>query len=348
MEEQNGQGYSFTDMVNLIKSFLVYQRKRWWMLLLAMVIGAALGAIYYHIQKPKYVAVTTFILEEKSSGGGGLAGLASQFGFDIASVSGGGSIFAGDNILDILRSKKVVTQVLLSNLDSNKNHSQTLADLYLQFTGKKELWKKDELLSNINFSVTNQLNPFQDSILNTIYTSIIKRNLTVDRTNKKGTIIRVVVTASNDFFARIMAERLVEEASKLYLTIKTGTALANINRMQRRSDSLLQLLNNKSFSAAASQPLDANPGLKTGIVPSEIAMRDKSVITALYTEVTKNLEASKMLLSQQAPVIQVLDTPGMLLDSNKKGLIYLLAVAGCIAVVITVFVLGTAFLLSKL
>jgi hypothetical protein len=284
-------------------------------------LGAGLGVIYYYKQKPRYEAVTTFILEEKSTGGGGLAGLASQFGLNVGSLSGGGSMFAGDNILNILKSKKVVQKVLLTRVEDEVSSSPTLSDLYLEFTGLKKAWQKKSSLATINFqNVEEQLSPIQDSVLNVIYEILIKNSLTTERTSKQGSIVKVQVTAENSFFARLMAERLVEEAATLYFNIKTGTAEANILQLQRRSDSLLILLNRKSYSAAASQPLDLNPALRTAIVPSEIATRDKTVLATLYTEVTKNLEASKLLLSQQSPVIQVLDRPSYLLENKQKGM----------------------------
>ena len=344
MENTKENYYSLKDIFRVVKSFLRFLKSKWWALLLASLFGAGLGAFYFLIQKPKYEGVCSFILEDKQSPIGGLNNIASQFGLDIAG-GGGGSFFAGDNILDILRSQKVVKGVLLSYVDSSQN-SGTLADLYLEFTGKKKAYGS-LLLTQINFSNKKPLTLVQDSVLNTIYESVVKTNLFAERTNKKGTIIQVKVTSSNETFSRLLAQRLVQEASELYLNVKTGTALANINRMQKKADSLLLLLNNKSYSVAISQPLDANPGLKTSVVPTEIAMRDKSVITLLYTEVIKNLEASRMLLSQETPVIQVLDTPGLLLDSHKKGLVYLLGLFFFIAMVISILVSGVFFLFSK-
>jgi hypothetical protein len=55
-------------------------------------------------------------------------------------------------------------------------------------------------------------------------------------------------------------------------------------------------------------------------------MRDKTVLGTLYAEVTKNLEASKMLLSQQTPVIELLDKPEHLLKDLKKSLLFCLVV----------------------
>lgn len=352
MSETKEEYYSVREIASNIKAFLIYIRKKWFLLLLSILTGIGLGAVYYKIQKPRYEAVTTFILEEKSAGGGGLAGLASQFGFDIGGLKGGGSIFAGDNILDILKSKRIIHEVLLSKVDSAKGYEgETLADLFLKSNGWKAKWEKKSELNDINFANKPQNQKSiqqQDSVLNLIHDFLIKKSLSADRFNKKGSIIKVSVTATNSLFAKLMTERIVDAASKLYFDIKTGNAQANIAQMQRRSDSLLSLLNRKSFTAAATQPLDINPGIKTAIVPVEIATRDKAVLATLYAEVTKNLEASKLLFAQQAPVIQLLDRPSALLDDHKKGLAFLLII-GAISSAF-VFVLGAiaAFLLSKI
>jgi hypothetical protein len=197
----------------------------------------------------------------------------------------------------------------------------------LDFTGIKKGWQRDPLLANVSFaSAPTPLTPLQDSVLNVIYETLINNNFYADRTSKQGSIIKVQITAASSVFARLMSERLVGEASALYFDIKTGTAEANIQQLQRRSDSLLVALNRKSYSAAASQPIDLNPALRTAVVNSEIETRDKTVLATLYAEVVKNLEASKLMLSQQSPVIQVLDRPEYLLKDMKKGMKFWIAV----------------------
>jgi hypothetical protein len=335
MKETKEEYYSLQDIANTLKAFMNHLLRKWWILVIAVIVGGVLGAGYYFTQKSKYEAVTTFILEEKSASGSGLAGLASQFGFNLGSLSGSGNLFAGDNILDILKSKKVVQQVLLSQVDSTTHNRKSLADYYLEFTGIMRSWQQKPLLANINLAnVKNQITPLQDSILNVVYERITKKNLVAERTRKQGSIIKVQVTAQNCLFARLMSERLVEEAAKLYLDIRVGTAQENIRQLQRRSDTLLLLLNSKSYTTAASQPLDVNPGVRIATVPVEIATRDKTVLATLYGEVTKNLEASKLLLSQQTPVIQLLDSPSYLLVDKKKGLFFLLFVFSIVAGII--------------
>lgn len=343
---ENKEYYSLSDLLSFTQAFLFYSLKRWWLIFALVSAAIVVAVVYYNRQKPKYEAVCTFILEEKSPGGGGLAGLASQFGFDFSSVSGGGSIFTGDNIFDILESRNVVQKVLLTKIDSNNKSGQTLADLFLDFNGWRKRWSGKSDLENISFAgdLSAGLSLKQDSVLSLIHKYLLNKSLTVDRVNKKGSIIKVQVNASNSIFAKMMTEQLVEEAAKLYLSVKIGTAQLNIDRMQRRSDSLLLLLNTKSYTAAASQMLDVNPGLKTASVPTEIVSRDKSVIAALYTEVTKNLEASKMLLSQQAPVIQILDKPELPLVDEKKGLPILIVIGFVLGLLLSLMLLALKFL----
>jgi uncharacterized protein involved in exopolysaccharide biosynthesis len=331
MKEDKENYYSLSEITDKMAAFSRYVLRKWWVLLLFVIAGACLGAAYFYRQKPKYEAVCTFILEEKSAGGNGLAGLASQFGFNIGNM-GGGSMFSGDNILTILTSKKVLENVLLSQVDIKNPQSSSLADLYLDFTGIRQGWQKRT--TPVDFRFTNvkfPLEPKQDSILNDIYQAIVKKNLKAERANKQSSIIVVKTIAGDCLFARLLTERLIEEASSLYFDVKTNNAQANIDQLQRRSDSLLYLLNRKSYAAAASQPLDFNPGFRVAAVPVEIATRDKTVLATLYAEVTKTLEMSRLMLAQQTPIIQILDRPATLLSDNKKGLSFIVVVFSFIA-----------------
>lgn len=339
--------YSLAEISKLIAGFVQFCIRKWLVLLLAAAVGAGIGFLYYKQQKSRYEAASNFILEEKQGGMGNLGGIASQFGFDLGGLSGGGGLFSGDNILEILQSKKVVFSVLRTNQDSTTN--LTLADQYLSFSGLAKRLQAKLKVADLSIPAgIEPLPPIKDSVLTIIYEQIKKKHLHIERTNKKGSIIQVMVSSPDNNFSRLLSERLVEEAGALYLSIKNQSALSNIARMQRRSDSLLLLLNGKSYNVAAQSVLDANPGIKSSLVPVEIASRDKAVITALYTEVTKNLEASKLILSQQTPVIQVLDRPALLLPDKKKGLLFVTAVAAFVLTVMTIAVLFIRYLSKNL
>lgn len=345
------ENYSLEDIIKPIKFFFAYLKKKWWMLLLAVFAGAGLGVIYYKIQKPKYEAVCTFILEEKQSGMGGLSSIASQFGFDVGGLSGAGSILAGDNILDILKSRNIIQRVLLSKVDSSQGtDSETLADLFLESNKWKKKWSDEEELKNISFSnlkPSDTLTLTQSKVLHLIHEYLIKKSILVDRLNKKGTIIKVAIEGTNPVFAKLMTDRIIDESKSFYITIKTNTAQKNVNRLERISDSLLALLNNKTYEAAGAVVLDANPALKSIHVPSELKMRDKTVIGGLYSEVTKNLELSRISLSQQTPVIQILDKPYFPLIDKRKGIFFLVVIATIVSLLFITLALGINFILSN-
>jgi hypothetical protein len=314
----NKQTVSSTEVYTNIRTFFSFVVKKYPLIIGLTLLGGVAGFGAYFIQKPRYEAISTFIVEEKQSSLGSLSGIASQFGFDLGGISGGGGIFSGDNILDILKSKNILQDVLLSALDTASNPSETLADRYILLAKKDKAWKNTRL-HDINFSGDHsKLTRLQDSALNIIYLELTKKHISADRMNRKGSIIKLSVNFPDESFAIELNKRLISSAIELYTQIKTGTGQENINRLQRRADSLLLLLNSKTYVAASSQILDGNPGVKAAIAPVEIASRDKSVIAAIYSEVIKNLEASKLLFSQQMPVIQLLDAPGQSLFDNRK------------------------------
>jgi hypothetical protein len=345
MDAYTERYYSLTEIMDTLRSIAHYCMRKWSVFVLFILVGASLGGFYRYNEKPKYEATTTFILEEKSGTGGGLSGLASQFGFNLGGMAEGG-LFSGDNILNILKSRKIVEQVLLTKVEVSSG-SPSLADVYLDFTGLRKRWNRNSRFKEIHFPASKEeCGPLVDSVLNVVYENLIEKNLSTDRTSKQGSIISVKVTAANSDFARLMSQRLVQEAGKMYLDIRVGATERNIKQLQDRSDSLLVLLNNRSYKAASSQLLDINPGIKTAAVPVEIANRDKTVLGTLYAEVTKNLEASKVLLSQQTPIIQLLDTPGYLLEDQRKSMLYYIVIGSVIGGLVFFVFAFTSYFLS--
>jgi len=310
------------DVIESIKRFFSYLRSQFRLIALCAIIGLALPLIYRAMQKPAYAASTTFILEEKSAAGGGLAGLASQVGLDLGSLGSGSSLFTGDNILDIIKSRIIIEKVLLTPISGNSG--KTLADLYLDFTGLGE-----RLPSPVSFAITADSvaapshSVYQDSVLYVMYDQIAKKNVSVDRLNKKGSIFKIVTVSQNQVFSKNFAERLLKETTTYYVNVKTSTAAANVKRLQARGDSLLRVLNAKSYNAASFQILDPNVAFKSMSVPAEVSSRDKSIVFSIYAEVTKNLEMSRIALVSQTPVIQLLDVPKFPLMDDRKSYLFL-------------------------
>ncbi len=319
-----------SDILDALGRMMDFLRKRFFKGISIILFCALIGGVYSFFQKPSYTGEVKFILDEKSSGmSSGLAGLASQFGFDISGISGNSGMLAGDNVLDILISQTIVETVLLSKTDSALGPaSATLADRYLAFSGLKRKWEnKAASLSGISYA---ELLPgkahsvVQDSVLFVLYEKLIKKHVLAERLNKKGSIIKVTTASADQVFSKLFSERLVAETRRLYIGVKTSVSAANVARLEAKADSLQKIINIKSYQSAALQVLDANAAFKTNTVPAEVSQRDRMVAYAIYTEVVKNLEASKMAVANQTPVMQVLDVSKYPLKDSRKSLLLLL------------------------
>ncbi len=149
---------SLKELFQKIGEFYQYLLGYWKMILLAGLLGATLGLIYAFLKKPVYKAEYSFVLEdEKSSGLGGALSLASQFGLDIGGAAGGGA-FAGDNLLELMKSRSMVQQALLSPVQIN-GKTTSLLEYYIQFNEFRETWAKKPELAKLEFPVN--ANPAQ-------------------------------------------------------------------------------------------------------------------------------------------------------------------------------------------
>jgi len=323
------QTIKMTDLLDAFSRFMIYLLSRWKRGILFIVLGLVLAFVYSLLQPPKYEGKVTFILEEKSgSMGGGLSGIASQFGIDLGGLSGGSGMFSGDNILDILVSRSIVEKVLLTKVDSAAGtHSPTLADLFLNISNLgKQLKKKGLVLVYNTLTDTAKHSIQQDSVLFVMYDKLVKKHVNAERLNKKGSIINILTVSPDPVFSKIFSERLLEETRKLYVEVKTGISAASVAKLEKRADSLLRVMNSKSYQSASMQVLDANAAYKTAVVPAETTQRDRMVAYTIYAEVMKNLEASKMAVANQTPVIQLLDVSKYpLIDQRKDRFLVLMA-----------------------
>lgn len=342
---------SLKELLEKLQHIWKYLLTKWKLILLAGIIGGGIGFVYAYLQPIKYISKMTFVVEDAKGGGGaGLASLAGQFGFDVGG-GGGGSIFSGDNILLFLKSESLVRETLLTRLDE-KNES-TLADRYAEVNKLKEGWSKNEKIGNIQFSKfsINNLPRKEDSLLQGIEAGIIKNELAIAKPDKKASFIEAKATTLDEAFSKIFLDRLVKVATDRYVESKTKTKSFNVALLQRRVDSLSAVLNNKTYSAAASQQslVDVNPALKTSAINSEITTRDKTMAATVFAEVVKNLELSKTLLNQETPVIQIVDQSTFPLEKEKTSKLKSLILGGFLAGFLTIlYLIASKWLKSQL
>lgn len=331
MDKNSNKSTSHSDELTLKELFQkvavwwAYLITQWKTIALVGFIGGLIGFVYAWMQPVTYSSKITFVVEEGKTGGsslGGLALLAGQFGVDMGGASGGG-VLSGDNILLYFKSESLAREVLLSPFDSTSKKS--VADVYCEVYKLKDDWKKNEKIGEVSFPVGSNNHPYsrlQDSLLNQVIGDITKKRFSIAKTDKKASFIEVTTKMENEVLAKIYCDRLVDKAVERYITIKTKRQKATVDKLQVRVDSIANLLNKKTFSGAALQTssttMDINPLYRAGTaVAVETTMRDKTMLATIFASVTQNLEMAKFTLSQETPVIQIVDASDYPLKKDK-------------------------------
>ncbi len=330
---------SFEDISVKLNVWISYLKLHWWKIIIAGFIGGGLGYTYAYLKPKKFVAKLTFLVEEGKTGGG-LASLAGQFGFDVGNT-GGSSLLTGENLLLFLKSPGLVKEVLLSSFDSTQKYS--LADKYVEIYSLKKKWATNKLVSNnINFPPALKIHSrLQDSLLQGVVNGIILKELVAERPEKKATFVTVQTTMLDESLSKLFCERLVNKATERYIVSKTIRQKTNVDRLQRRSDSIAALLNYKTYSTAVEneKALDVNPAYRSTTIMVEVMGRDKSMIASIYAEVVKNLEIAKIQLNQETPTIQVVDGIDLPLRISRTSKLQFLVVGAFISMAIVIGIL---------
>jgi hypothetical protein len=327
MDQNNN--LKLSDVFLLLKKFISFYKSFGKQNLFIILIAIISSFIYFFVEKSKYEASASFVLMEGgSSKVGGLASLGSQFGIDIGSIGGqSNSIFSGDNIYDIFKTRPIVDHVLLSLYDDNKtDNKMSLADQYMKmypsFLHTVILREKPIIDHFYDYDYNKNPDRVKDSLLGKINEKIIKNHLTIQKLNKKGSIIQVNVVSKDEKFSKLFNERLIEAVKRFYLNINNTNTQIVLVGLQKKADSLEQLLYQKSYNSV--RLFNSNNGLKNYTATEEISQKDKTVAFTLYSEVIKNLELTKMTQAQQTPIFQIVETPRYPLENKKIELPILL------------------------
>jgi len=342
---------SLKDVFIKAKSTIKYLRKRWLIICIVGALCGIIGLCYAKFKNPIYVANCTFVLDEGSKGGGlsQYAGLASLAGIDMGAGSSTG-LFQGDNIIELYKSRLMITKALLSKSNFN-GKDELLIDRYIDFNKLRTQWKEKNNIDNISFNGDpEKFNRTQDSIINDLVEIFNKKILNVSKPDKKLSIIDVQVSTGDESFSKEFTNVLVQTVNNFYIQTKTQKSYQNVQSLQKQADSVRMVLNSSisGVASASDASPNANPLLASLRVPSQRKQIDVQASSEIYGEVVKNLEVSKMMLRQETPLIQVIDAPILPLLKEKISTIKGALIGGIIGVILTMIVLVSRKLLKQL
>jgi len=344
--EQISDEISLKELIQKLGDWWKYLLSKWKVIVFCSLIGGSIGFLYAYFTKPDYKAVVTFALEDDKQVGGGLSGalgIASSLGIDLG--TGAGGAFSGANLIELMKSRKMVQKTLLSSCYVN-NNQLVLANQLLAITKlDKALANKSAIYKGFFFPLNAKQDNFslqQDSVLFLLYEKLFENNiLSVSQKDKKISIITLEVNSNNELFSKAFAENLVTNVSEFYVETKSKKAKNNVAILQRQADSIRNELNMAITGVAitADNTFNLNPALNVNRIPSTKKQIDVQANTAILTQLVTNLEMAKVTLLRETPLIQLIDRPTLPLKKDKPGKAKFLLIGGILAGFLTVIFL---------
>lgn len=320
------------------KSIIKRLQKIWWIFVITGILAGLAGILYAGMQKINYKSSLTFALDDGGAGGSGIGNflnLASQFGIN---MGGSTDIFAGDNILEIMKSRRMVTKVFLS-IDTFNNKPYTLIEYYLDITGN---FKSIPEKTRIHFPVGQlpvDLSYQQDSLLYKIYQNFSDNNILAQRPNIKLSIYEVNITSPDEKFTKDFTDRLVSATNEFYIEIRTKKAKQTLGILEQRVAAMRGSLNSSITNKAAIQDINVNPAFSQAQVPIQKQQANIQVYGEAYAEMFKNLELARFQYLNEIPLMQIIDTTDYPMQKIKIGKLKTGIIWALISALIIVFIL---------
>ena len=280
--------------------------KKWWIFLIIGIVGAVSGYIYASKQKPIYQSYLSFALDEGGSEGSmsGAMGLASQFGI---SLGGAQDVFTGDNILEIMQSRRVIESVLLS-VDTFDNKPMTLIEFYLENELQKN--ENNKRITSMHFYPGEPRNLFsysKDSVLYNIFLKFKNDNISARRPNKNLNIYELMVTSHNEKFSKVFTDKLIEETNRFYTEIRSKKAKETLEILEKGAPDMKGKLDETFTNKASIEDANLNTAFANAQVPLLKQQSNTQVYGAAYAEMFKNLEMARFQYLKSIPLMQVID-----------------------------------------
>jgi len=332
MSEYSSQGSVSFKQIN-IANIIRFLAKKWYYFVGAIVFSACIGYIMYEPLKPAYTANFTFVLSTEQKGSNGLAGLASQLGFD-ATTGSAENIFSGDNIIEFFKSRSLIGAALLSEVDTVSH--QTLLN-YIAQNNYPGLYEKIGPF-NKNPKTYNraQLNLYRSII------SYVSQSFTVFKKDKKLIFYIISARSTNPNIAYLIAKIMLDQTSDYFIATKTRGAATSVQLLKKEADSLSVVLQNTYSSSAAmlDRTYNLNPAITVQRSSSQFNQAKAGAFAASYSEVMRNLELAKMNLQKETPLYRIIDEPELPLTTSSgqtlSDHIFLASVFGFLIMLIAV------------
>ena len=302
----NTEEATLKDVIIAIRDYTKELKKKFLYIFVVLLIFFILGLVYSSNQNKKYEAVLSFIVEGQSEGSNlsSISGMASQFGFDLG--GGSSSYFSQQNVIELLKSRKIIESTL-SKKSTINNEEDVLLNHYISINKMEDS------------DISHMSSKSKDSIINIIWQQIINYKLDISYQNDDANILNLTYSSINSEFAKNFTVVIMEEMSKMYSKYQTEKTRQSLNNLELRLDSIFRELKKSERSLARVKDRNLRVINSSGRLDEIQYMRDVQVSNTIYLELIKNTELVKMNLLNETPIIQLIDVPVLPLEHKSRS-----------------------------
>lgn len=321
--------------------------RKWWLFLFIAILGATVGFIYALNQKTIYESYVSFALDEggSQSGGTGAFSLASQLGI---TLGGAQDVFTGDNILEIMQSRRMIENTLLS-VDTFSGKPMTLIEFYLDDVAKTT----NELRNNIHFypgEVREKYSYSKDSLLHETYLLFKTSNIIATRPDKRLNIYEIMVRSKNEQFTKDFTDKLLDVTNRFYTEISSKKSKETLEILEKRVPAMKRKLNATISNKASIEDANLNPAFAEAQVPLMKEQSNIQVYGTAYAEMFKNLEMARFQYLKSIPLMQIIDAADYPMKRINMGKLKTSIIFSAVATIIflIIFTFFSFFSIKKL
>ncbi|MDH5609726.1 MAG: exopolysaccharide biosynthesis protein, partial [Cyclobacteriaceae bacterium] len=240
-------------------------------------------------------------------------------GVNLGGLGEDNGLFQMDNISALYSSRTMLKQAFLSSCTIDSTPQR----LITRWAEKEKLIKKwRKKLNDPDFGFELPIDQFtirHDSVLFAVIKDFRDKNLSVAKADRKQNILSVKINSKDQHFAKFFNQILVANVNEFYLQTKTKKSGDNLRILQQQADSVRRVLDGSLAEMAriTDKTPNPNPMYLSSQVPVQKIKIDIQANAAIYEEIVKNLEITKLSHLNSRPLIQVVDAPEYPLPSDK-------------------------------
>lgn len=339
---QDAAGSTFRKEVagQSLLDFFNYLVKKWWLFLVIGLLAGLVGVYYAYRQQTNFESNLTFVLQQEGNSGGvsGALSLAAQFGLNIG---GGDDMFSGDNILEIIKSRRIIEKVFLS-VDTFNNKPYTLIEYFIHHPTSQQTKENNSKTSNIHFLPNQNRQTFsyaQDSVLFITYKRFSTNNIEADRPDRKLSIFSIRIVSDDEKFTKIFTDRIIHATDSFYIEICSKKERETLEILEQRVAVMKGNLSASISSRATTQDANVNPAFAAAQIPLQKQQANIQVYGGAYAEMFKNLELARYQYLKKIPLIQIIDAAEYPMKKIKVGKLKTGIIFSLTAILLVVFII---------